>query len=83
LLFAGAASAAPLSDQGTSTSNSTGTQGDQARTNEKATTGTTGMGASGSSMNGMSAPAKNGMQKDNMQKNESPASQNSGIKQEK
>jgi hypothetical protein len=85
LLFAGAASAAPLTDHGTSTSDSTGTQVDQTQrtnANEKATTGA----GAGGSMNGMSgtrAPAKNGMQNDSMQKNKSPASPNAGVKQEK
>jgi hypothetical protein len=77
LLFSGAAFAAPLSDQGTSTSDSTGTQAGQSgntSTNAKMKPST---GTTGSGMNSPS-PAK-----DTMQKDKSPASQNSGIKQEK
>jgi hypothetical protein len=78
LLIGGTAFAAPLTDQGTSTSTSTGTQADQvgkANTNAKAKSK---MGTTGSGMNNAPSPAK-----DTMQKNKSPASQGSGIKQEK
>jgi hypothetical protein len=79
LLLAGVASAAPLSDQGTSTSDSNGTQAGQTgkpSANEKAMpkAGTTGSGVNSN----MGTPAK-----DSMQKDKSPASQGAGSKQEK
>jgi len=86
LLFTGTAFAAPLSDEGTSTSTSSGMQGGQpgkANANEKTKSkmGTTGSGMnnmSGSTMGNSGAPAK-----DSMEKGKSPASPNAGIKQEK
>ena len=78
LLFAGSAFAAPLTDQGSSTSTSTGTQADQAgkpNTNAKAKSN---MGTTGSGMSNTPSPTK-----DTMEKDKSPASQGSGIKQEK
>jgi len=77
LLFAGSAFAAPLTDQGSSTSASTGTQADQVGkpNNAKAKSN---MATTGSGMSNTPSPTK-----DTMEKDKSPASQGSGIKQEK
>jgi hypothetical protein len=76
LVFTGTAFAAPLSDQGSSTSDSKAApsaQTERAKANEKSKMGTTGSGMSNSA-----SPVH-----ESVQKNKSPASQGSGIKQEK